>query len=104
MNAVNQVLDALRSCGLLVADDEEEPGYFPARDLASVSVKQLLEAVRSAGEDPALTPHALPAPMPVDMVLRKLDDSTEAALGSIPLRDLAGPPPAEDPDQPALLR
>lgn len=104
LHAVNLVVDALCESGLLAMSAEEEATYLPARDLATVSVKQLLDAVRRADEDPALTPDALPVPVPIDMVLLKLEDAIGAALGAVTLRDLAGPPPADEPAKPALLR
>jgi membrane protein len=104
MHAVDLVLDALCDSGLLAMSGEEQPGYLPARDLESVSVKQLLEAVRRAGEDPALTPNSLPVSASVEMVLQKLEDATASAVGAVTLRDLAGPPPDAAPDKPALAR
>src|SRR5689334_15605799 len=73
VNIINRVLDALRESGVLTMDAQPQPAYFPARDLASITVKELLAAVRSAGEDPALTPQAFLVPVPVELVLRKLD-------------------------------
>jgi len=92
-------VDALCDSGLLVLSGEEPPGYLPARDLESVSVRQLLEAVRRAGEDPTLTPNSLPVSMPVEMVLQKLEDAAASAVGAVTLRDLAGPPSGEVPNK-----
>jgi membrane protein len=96
LRAVNLVVDALCASGLLAVGAEEEPTYIPARDLATVSVKQLLDAVRRADEDRTLTPDALPSPVPVDMVMHKIEDAIGRAVGAVTLRDLAGPPPADE--------
>ncbi len=104
MKSVGLVLDALCESGLLAIGGEDHPAYLPARDLAAISVKQLLDAVRRADEDPALTPHSLPAPAVVELLLVKLDDAATGAVGTVMLRDLAGPAPVEQPAKPALLR
>jgi membrane protein len=105
MHSVDLVLSALCDSGLLAPGAEEPPAYLPARDLGSLSVKQLLDAVRRGGEDPALTPDSLPVPVAVQSVLYKLDDAVSSALGGITLRDLSGPPPATaEPPKPALFR
>jgi membrane protein len=103
MHSADLVLDALCDSGLLAVSGEEDPGYLPARDLEAVSIKQLLDAVRRAGEDPALTPNSLPVPVPVEMVLQKLEEATASAVEAVTLRDLAGPP-LDGAAEPGLLR
>jgi membrane protein len=104
MRSIGLVLDALCASGLLATGGEDDPTYLPARDLSSISVKQLLDAVRRGDEDPALTPDSLPVPVIVQSVLFKLDEAAANAVGGVTLRDLSGPPPTEDPEKPALLR
>lgn len=104
MQAVDVVLDALCDAGLLGVGGAANPTYLPARDLSTVSVAQLLSAVRRAGEDPALTPEALPVSPGVELALAKIDEAVAHAAGPFTLRDLAGPPPAEMPEASALLR
>jgi membrane protein len=102
-HCVGLVLDALCDSELLAISGAGEPAYLPARDLASISVKQLLDALRRGDEDPALTPDSLPVSVAVDAVLIKLDDAVTGAIGAVTLRDLAGPPPAAAWVKPALL-
>src|SRR5262249_33919881 len=56
MHAVNGVLDALEGCGLLIRSHDDPPAYLPARDLADVSLAELMSAIRRAGEDRFLDP------------------------------------------------
>ena len=92
MRAVDLVLEALRARGILTCTGDEPPGWLPVRDLASVSAKDLLDAVRAAGEDRYLSVDALPAPEPVERLLERADETAAAALSGISLRDLAAIP------------
>ena len=89
MHAVDVVLDALAQAKLLVESKDDPSAYLPARDLSAISVRQLLEAVRSAGEDGFLNPAGLPVPASVAQILARLDQALSAATASVTLRDLA---------------
>jgi len=89
MHAVDVVLVALVQGQLLVKSNDDPPAYLPARDLGAISVEQLLEVVRSAGEDRFLNPAGLPVPAPVAQVLARLDQALNAAATDISLKDLA---------------
>jgi len=89
LRVVNVVLDALVAGAVLVQTLDEPRGFVPARDLATVSLKQLLDIVRSAGEDRFLGIHALPAPAPVEALLARTDRAVEAALENVTVKDLA---------------
>jgi membrane protein len=92
MHAVDVVLDALRERGILACTGDEPPGWLPLRDLQSASAKELLEAVRAAGEDRYLSVEALPAPEPVERLLERSDEALASALSGITLKDLAANP------------
>jgi len=92
MHAVDVVLAALEQGKLLIKSNDDPPGYLPARDLSAISVQQLLEAVRSAGEDRFLNPAGLPVSVAVAQVLARLDQALSAATASATLRDLAADP------------
>ena len=92
MHAVDAVLDALRERGILACTGDEPPGWLPLRDLESASAKDLLDAVRAAGEDRYLSVQALPAPEPVERLLKLSDEALASALSGITLKDLAGSP------------
>jgi membrane protein len=89
MHAIDVVLAALAQGKLLVKSNDDPPAYLPARDLGAISVEQLLEVVRSAGEDRFLNPAGLPVTAPVALVLARLDQALNAATASVSLRDLA---------------
>jgi len=89
LRAVIMVLDALVTGGVLVQTLDEPRGFVPARDLATVTLKQMLDIVRSAGEERFLGIHALPAPAPVEALLARTDRAVQAALENVTVKDLA---------------
>ena len=112
MHVLSTVVTALQDSDLLQQTGDEPPLYLPARDPSMISVTQVLNAVRSAGEARFFSPKELPTPAPVDEVLDKISATVEAAAGSVSLRDLAGLPEAnvdvgmegeEDRTEPTLL-
>jgi hypothetical protein len=92
MHAVEVVVAGLERANLLVESKDDPPAYLPARDLGAISVRQLLETVRSTGEDGFLNPAGLPVPATVAQVLTRLDQALTAATRDVTLRDLAADP------------
>jgi membrane protein len=88
-HVLNTVLDMLEDSCLLVRNADDPPGYLPARDPAAISVTQVLDAVRSAGEAGFVSPGALRTTTPVDQVLDTVQSAVEAAVAGMNLRDLA---------------
>jgi membrane protein len=89
-HALRTVLGALQQAGILAQTGDDPPAYLPARDLARISLRQLLEAVRAAGEDRYLSPAALPAPPAVAAALERVDRALAASLDDLTAADLAG--------------
>jgi hypothetical protein len=87
------VLGGLQAGGVIVQTSNEPSGYVPGRDLETIGAKHLLDLVRLAGEDRFLSVAALPAPEPVEDMLRRIDSATEAALENMTAKDLAGARP-----------
>ncbi|MFA6313494.1 MAG: YihY/virulence factor BrkB family protein [Sterolibacterium sp.] len=89
VHALQVVLDALERRQLIARSCDEPPIYMPARDLSLISVAQVLDTVRSAGEERFLSPEGLPAPPAVDEVLRRIGQAMETSVGDMTIRDLA---------------
>jgi membrane protein len=92
MHAVQVVLEALERGGILAHSGDEPPAYLPARDPSGITVGQLLESVRAAGEDRFLKPEALPVPPQVGKVLERMDEAMRTSLAEFTVRDLASRP------------
>ncbi len=97
--AIDEVLVGLQSRNIVTTTGDEPPGWLPVRDLDKVSAKELLDTVRSVGEEQYLNTDALPDPEAVAQVLRRYEEATEAALRGVSVKDLAGTlpePPADN--------
>lgn len=90
--AMEQVLAGLEEGGVLTENNDDPPGYLPARALDALKVKDLLLIVRAAGEDRHLCPSGLPASPRIDDALNRMERAAEAALADLTVRDLVAPP------------
>ncbi|MDZ4739072.1 MAG: YihY/virulence factor BrkB family protein [Alphaproteobacteria bacterium] len=99
MHAIDPVLDALQEGGMLTQSNDDPPAYLPARDLSAVSVLELLDVVRRAGEDRYLTPAALPASAGVERALEQYQRSLKASLSTSSITTLIDDEP-EGPPRP----
>lgn len=93
-HAIQLVLDALERRGLVTRTGGETPAYLPARDLATISLHELLDVARSAGEERYLSPADLPLQPEVDQVLTRVEAAVDGALSRLSLKDIAAEAPA----------
>ncbi|MBE0613647.1 MAG: YihY/virulence factor BrkB family protein [Burkholderiales bacterium] len=91
--ALQRVLDSLQHGGLLVLTGDDPPAYLPSRDIGSISLKELLHKVRTAGEEQYLGPQSLPAPEEIESILAKVNLAFEGELHELTVRDLVTPAP-----------
>jgi membrane protein len=94
-HVLSAVLDALEVRKLLVRTAEDPPLFLPARDPSLISVVQVLDAIRSAGEAGFFLPSALPTTASVNDLIGQVQLAVEASVGHITLRDLASKEMAE---------
>ena len=83
------VLEALQARDLLALTADEPPLYLPARDPSCISVGQVLDAIRCAGETGFFAPSALPVTQPVAELINQMHAAVETSVGGITLRTLA---------------
>jgi len=93
--ALQRVLVALEQNGLLVRTGDDPPAYLPSRDLGSIALKAVLQAVRTAGEEHYLGPQSVPAPAEIEAILAKADLAFDEQVRELTLRDLVAPAPRE---------
>lgn len=91
--ALQGVLAALERGGLLLRTGDDPPAYLPSRDLGSIAVKDLLLALRTAGEEHYLGPEAVPVPAEIETILARVDLAFEDQVRELTLRDLLVPAP-----------
>jgi membrane protein len=84
---VESLVATLIDTGYLVETNTEPPALIPARDIATVRIIDLLEAVRAADEERFLRGDQL-AMAPVDALMERLHGAHERALGEMTLREM----------------
>jgi len=89
MHTLQRVLDALERAELIVQSADEPPAYLPVRDPSLISVTQVMNTVRAAGEDRFFSPAGLPVPQPVEDALDRMQHAVQASVEGMTLRELA---------------
>lgn len=89
LHVLSTVVSALQERALVQLSGDDPPLLLLARDPSLISVTQVLDAVRCAGEERFFSPEELPAPASVDQVLDQMRAALEAVASPISLRDLA---------------
>ncbi len=95
-DVVESIIAPLESGGLVIAAGEAPPVYVPAQAPERISVKTLLETVRSGGEDTDLWPQQLHRELAVDRIIDRVDQAVDAALQGITLRELCLGEPSQE--------
>lgn len=95
-DAVWGIVNALERRRLLAETGDDPPTYLPIAALETVSIKEVLDAVRSAGEEGHVMSERLVDHEPVEEVLRRIDQGIADALEGLTVKDLAL---AQDGDQ-----
>ena len=88
MQPVDQVLRLMVEAGFASETNEEPPAYLPRRDIETITVADLLEVVRSAGETRLLALKSLPHQDQVEDAMQSVRRAVQAQLGERTLKDL----------------
>ncbi|WP_291992379.1 YihY/virulence factor BrkB family protein [Candidatus Accumulibacter sp. ACC003] len=94
-HVLQTVFEPLEKQKLLLQSSDDPPLYLPGRDPTQISVMQILEAVRKAGEERFFSPAWLPPSAAVDDVVERLQQALAESVGRISLRELAARPAAD---------
>jgi len=89
LGSVEMVIDAMIRAGIVTETADEPTRYLPARAFEMISVKELLDAVRTAEEAPSLAAETLPREPEIESLLAHLDAAVDQSLSGRTLRDLA---------------
>jgi membrane protein len=89
-DALQTVISRLRGAGLLLAVDEnaETSGFVPARDMSTISLREIVTAVRDPGKLEDHPEHYVRSTPRVDLVVDEIEAAVTDALGARTLRDL----------------
>jgi membrane protein len=88
MQPVHHVLQLMVDAGFLSETSDEPPRYLPRRDIETITLAELYEVVRSAGEDRLLTLKTLPHQFEVEQAMEAIQRAVEGQLGNRTLKDL----------------
>ena len=91
-NTLGEVARALEAAGLLVRVGPEGSGLAPARDLDTIRIDEILQALRAAPDGDGL--FGLHGKREVEVVLEDLETARTERLAGRTLRDLVTPMPA----------
>ena len=87
--AVETVLGAMLGAGFITETADEPPRYLPAHAFETITVKALLDTVRTAEEAPSLRAEALPHEPEVESLVARMDEAVDDSLHGRTLRELA---------------
>jgi len=100
--SVEPVLIAIQRAGYITETAEVPPRYLPARSFEKISVKELLDALRSAEEEYNLSTGLLPYESEVEKLLARADEAVDVSLRGSSLMDLAMAGVQQDDKRPVL--
>ena len=83
-----RLLVTLQATGYLAETADEPPAYLPARDIATVTLYELLSDVRRADESRIVRPDRMLRLVPVESVMDRLDASWRESLDGLTLGEL----------------
>jgi membrane protein len=87
--SIETVLNAILRAGFVTETADDPPRYLPARAFETITVKELIDAVRTAEEHPNIGAETLPHEPEVEALLTRLDDAVDESLRGRSLRELA---------------
>lgn len=93
VRVVNEILFELSSQGILRAvslPNRKDPGYLPARDPALMTARDVLEAVRTFGDEMTL-PNG-PSTVALYELINRAETEAMGPLGAVSLKDLSSQP------------
>jgi len=87
VNVAEVILSRLHARDLIIQTNEPSPPYVPSRDMETVQVKQILDAVR-ADEPGTVMPWRLPQEATVDQMLRARDTAIDKSMHQQTLKQM----------------
>lgn len=88
MDLVGEVLSALEQQSVIKQSNDKTPVYLPARPLEDLSVKQVLDAVRRAGEDAHFGTSLMPSDPAIEAVFEAIDESIKQSAANQSIKQL----------------
>jgi len=88
MEPIHHVLKLMVDAGFLSKTSDSPPAYLPRRDIETITLSELYEVVRSAGENRLLSLKTLPHQLEVEQAMEAVQRAVELQLKSRTLKNL----------------
>ena len=88
MEPIHHVLKMMVDAGFLSETSDSPPAYLPRRDIETITLSELYEVVRSAGENRLLSLKTLPHQLEVEQAMEAVQRAVELQLKSRTLKNL----------------
>jgi membrane protein len=85
---VREVLTILQKKGLLVPTNSEPPAYLPAKELESITLNEIISAVRISGEDSHVASKSLASIPEINGIMKHIEQAIALSLDKQTLKDL----------------
>jgi len=86
--SVQEVMTAMVRKGLLITSNDEPPAYYPARDIETITIKEIIDAVRTGGEDAGYAGETFPAVPAIDTLMKQMEKALADSLHDRTVRDI----------------
>ena len=88
MQPIHHVLKLMVDAAFLSETSDSPPAYLPRRDIETITLFELYEVVRSAGENRLISLKTLPHQLEVEQAMQAVQHAVEVQLGNRTLKDL----------------
>jgi membrane protein len=88
VDSVHDVIDLLNKNALIIETADDPPAYVPAKDIETICINDLFNAIRIAEKETALIEKKIVGVSEVDDIIKTLDTAISGALGDKTLRDI----------------
>jgi len=85
---VSEVLSILEEKGLLVPTQSDPPAYLPAKDLETITLNEIISAVRISGEDTHSASKSLATIPEINGIMKHIEQAITLSLDKQTLKDL----------------
>lgn len=87
MQPIHHVLKLMLDAGFLSETSDSPPAYLPRRDIETITLSELYEVVRSAGENRLLSLKTFPHQLEVEQAMEAVQRTVEVQLGCRTVKD-----------------
>ncbi len=85
---VQEVITAFEKKGLIIASGDEPPGYLPARDLETITLKEVADAIRTSGEGDGAREAVIRRVPEVESIMKKIEEGIAGSLKDATVKTL----------------